>query len=114
MDISEVSDTPSGSFGDSTPLSKGEKITIQAFNVKHNEEYDSDVAEISTTNGLRYTYAKAIVGQAKSPWWNEKVADCVKKDAADGLTTYVIEREAEGTGRAMLALTAYKPKGSQS
>ena len=114
MDISEVSDTPSGSFGDSTPLSKGEKLVIQGFNVKFNDEYASDVAEISTTNGLRYTYAKAIVGQAKSPWWIGKVADCVKKDAADGLTTYVIERKAEGTGRAMLALTAYKPKNSQS
>ena len=32
------------------------------------------------------------------------------KDASDGLEVYVITKEAEGSGREMLALSMYEPK----
>ena len=75
MNVSEVLDVE-GSFN-STPLKVGDKIIVQKFSVKHVEKYDADVAEITTTEGLRHTFAKAIVGQAKSEHWNFAVDKCV-------------------------------------
>ena len=111
MNVSEVLDVE-GSF-ESTPLKVGDKIVIQKFNVKHVEKYDADVAEITTTEGLRHTFAKAIVGQAKSEHWNFAVEKCIAKDAADGLDAYVIEKPAEGSGRAMLSLSMYPQKAEK-
>ena len=70
----------------------------------------SDVAEIKTTEGLRHSFGKAVIGQAKSKWWNETVEKCVSKDASDGLDVYVVEKEAEGTGRMMVSLSLYPSK----
>lgn len=109
MNISEVLDID-GSFEQSRPLEVGEKITIQGFNVKSVEQVGAEVAEIKTTNGLRHSFGKAVIGQAKSAWWNEKVKACLDKDASDGLDAWVTEREAEGTGRQMVSLSAFKPK----
>ena len=53
----------------------------------------------------------AILNQrAKSEYWNDGVEKCVSKDASDGLDVYVVEKEAEGTGRIMLALSMFPPK----
>lgn len=113
MNVSEVSDID-GSHVTSTPLTVGEKIVVQEFKTKHVKEVDAEVAEISTTTGQRHSFGKAVVGQAKSEYWNEKVRECVAKDASDGLDCYVIEREAEGSGRMMLALSMFPPKNTQS
>ena len=114
MNVSEVLNIE-GSFN-STPITSGEKIVIQSFNVKHVDSVDSDVAEIKTTKGMRHTFAKVIVGQAKSEHWNDLVTKCTKKDASDGLDAWVIEKPAEGSNRTMLALSMFpaKPKQEQS
>ena len=109
MNVSEVLDIDS-STQNSTPLVVGEKITIQKFNVKHVKEVGADVAEITTTQGDRHSFGKAIVGQAKSDYWIDVVQKCVEKDASDGLDCYVIEMEAEKTGRPMLSLSMFPPK----
>jgi hypothetical protein len=108
MNVSEVLDVE-GSF-DSTPLKTGDKIVIQKFNVKHVDKYDADCAEITTTEGLRHSFGKAIVGQAKSEHWIFAVEKCIAKDASDGLDAYVVEKAAEGSGRAMLSLSMYPQK----
>ena len=109
MKVSEVLDID-GSFERSTPLKAGEVILVQKFNVKFSEEIQSKVAEIQTTKGLRYSFAKTIVGQAESKYWIDTVQKAVDKDASDGLEVYVITKEAEGSGREMLALSMYEPK----
>jgi hypothetical protein len=109
MHVSEVLDIDS-SFEKSRALVVGEKIVIQGFNVKNVEQVGSDVAEIKTTEGLRHSFGKAVIGQAKSKWWNETVEKCVSKDASDGLDVYVVEKEAEGTGRMMVSLSLYPSK----
>ena len=70
----------------------------------------SDIVEIKTTEGLRHSFGKTVIGQAKSEYWNDVVEKCVSKDASDGLDVYVVEKEAEGTGRIMLALSMFPPK----
>ena len=109
MKVSEVLDID-GSFERSTPLKNGDKITVQGFNVKFSDEVQSDVAEIKTTEGLRYSFAKTIIGQSKSKYWIDTVKKCVDKDASDGLDVYVVKKEAEGSGREMLALSMFPPK----
>ena len=109
MHVSKVTDIQ-GSFEQSKALTAGEKIVIQGFKVKDAESVGSKVAEIQTTEGLRHSFGKAVIGQAKSDYWNDIVDKCVAKDASDGLDCYVIEREAEGTGRMMLALSMFPPK----
>ena len=78
--------------------------------VKHVETTDADVAEIKTTEGLRHSFGKAIIGQAKSEYWNDVVEKCLDKDASDGLDVWVVEKLAEGTGRTMLSLSMFPPK----
>ena len=96
---------------ESTPLKKGDELTIQGFKIKHNSKYDSDLVEVQTTEGLRHTYAKTIVGQAKPDgWWAEQIAKCVDLDASDGLDCKVVERIAEPSGNPMLALETVKPE----
>ena len=91
---------------ESTPLKKGDELTIQGFKIKHNSKYDSDLVEVQTTEGLRHTYAKSIVGQAKPDgWWSEQIAKC-----SDGLDCKVVERIAEPSGNPMLALETVKPE----
>lgn len=111
MNVSEVLDIE-GSFSGSQKLEVGDKITIQEFKVKFVEGVGSDVAEIKTTDGLRHSFGKAVIGQAKSEYWNDLVKKCVEKDAADGLDCWVIERTAEGTNRTMLALSMFPPKST--
>ena len=107
MNISKVLDPEERE--DSTPLKKGDAITIQGFKVKHNSKYDSDMIEIKTTDGLRHTFAKTIVGQGKPDgWWSEQVEKCVALDASDGLDAVVVERESNTTGNKMLALETVK------
>lgn len=112
MNVSEVLDI-SSSQGNSTPLEVGEKIVIQGFNIKHVEQLGADVAEIKTTDGLRHSFAKAVVGQAKSDYWVDVVDKCVEKDASDGLDCYVVERISDKTDRPMICLSMFpknKPK----
>jgi hypothetical protein len=109
MHVSKVLEIDS-SFEKSKPLVVGEKIVIQGFHVKHVEQVGADVAEIKTTEGLRHSFGKAVIGQAKSDWWKGTVGKCIDKDASDGLDVYVVEKEAEGTGRMMVSLSLYPPK----
>tara|TARA_R110002020_G_scaffold11474_3_gene43153 strand:+ start:355 stop:687 length:333 start_codon:yes stop_codon:yes gene_type:complete len=109
MHVSKVLDID-GSFQQTTALVAGEKIVIQGFNVKDAPSVGAKVAEITTTDGLRHSFGKTIIGQAKSDYWIDTVKKCVDADSTDGLDVYVIEREAEGTGRMMLALSMFPPK----
>lgn len=113
MNVSEVLDT-GRTFEQSTPLKAGEQITVQAFKVRYVEGMGSDIAEITTTNGLRHSFGKTVIGQAKSEYWNDVVEKCVSKDASDGLDVWVVEKEAEKTGRKMLALSMFAPKKGQA
>lgn len=107
MNISKVLDPEERE--ESTALKAGDKITIQGFKVKHNRKFDADLVEIKTTEGLRHTYAKTIIGQAKPDgWWTEQVEKCVALDASDGLDAHVVERIAEPSGNKMLALETVK------
>ena len=109
MNVSEVMDIDSTGFN-STKLEVGDKITIQKMNVKKVESIGEDVAEFKTVDGERHSFAKTIVGQARSEKWNDLVEKCVEKDASDGLNAWVVEKTAEGTGRPMLALSWFPPK----
>lgn len=109
MKVSEVLNMDS-SFAQSTALKAGDKIVIQGFNIKPVEDVGADVVELKTTEGLRHSFGKTVIGQAKSDYWINAVAKCVDKDAADGLDAYVVEKIAEGTGRPMLALSMFPPK----
>ena len=112
MNISKVLDPETKE--DSTKLNVGDVITVQGFKVKHSSKYDSDLVEIQTTEGLRHTFAKAIVGQARgkdgNTWWADQVAKCVALDASDGLDCVVVERESNTSGNKMLALETIKPE----
>jgi hypothetical protein len=113
MNVSEVLNIDS-SFDRSEKLVAGQKIVIQGFKVKNVEEVGANVVEIQTTEGLRHSFGKAVIGQAKSDYWIDAVKKCVDKDAADGLDTYVVEKEAEGTGRMMLSLSMFPPKSPKN
>jgi len=108
MNVTEVIEIE-GSTPQSRPLVPGEKLVVQKFEVKNVEKVGADCAEISTTEGLRYTFAKAIVGQARSDYWIDCVKKCVEKDASDGLNVWVIEKVSNTSGRTMLSLTMYEP-----
>jgi hypothetical protein len=109
MLVSDVLDIDT-SRSNSVKLEAGDKITVQGFLVKYVETTDADVAEIKTTKGLRHSFGKAVIGQAKSEYWNDVVEKCLEKDAADGLDVWVVEKTAEGTGRTMLSLSMFPPK----
>ena len=109
MNVSEVLDIK-GSHENSQKLVAGDKITIQGFKIKNVDEVGAEVVEISTTEGLRHSFGKTVIGQAKSDYWKDVVDKCVDKDAADGLDAYVVEKEAEKTGRMMLCLSMFPPK----
>jgi len=112
MNVSDVLDISSSQGNNSTPLQVGEKIVIQGFEVKHVESLGADVAEIKTTDGLRHSFGKAVVGQAKSDYWNDVVEKCVDKDASDGLDCYVVERISDKTDRPMIVLSMF-PKSQK-
>ena len=88
----------------------GDHIVIQGLKVKYVEQYGSDIAEIKTTEGLRHSFAKAVVGTAKSEKVHALVDKCLEKDASDGLDCWVVQRIAEGTGSPMIALEFKAPK----
>ena len=111
MNVTEVLDIGSESTGsNSTALKAGDKITVKGFNVKYVESTGADVAEIETTEGTRHSFGKAIIGQAKSDYWNDVVEKCLEKDSEDGLDVWVVEKQAEGTNRTMLSLSMFPPK----
>lgn len=111
MNVTEVLDieTTEGK-SNSTALKAGDKITVQKFSTKYVDSVGSDIAEIETTDGLRHSFGKTVIGQAKSEYWNDVVAKCLEKDSDDGLDIWVVEKTAEGTGRAMLSLSMFAPK----
>jgi hypothetical protein len=109
MLVSDVLDIET-SGSNSVKLQAGDKITVQGFVVKYVESTGADVAEIKTTEGLRHSFGKAVIGQAKSEYWNDVVAKCLEKDASDGLDIWVVEKIAEGTNRPMLSLSMFPPK----
>jgi|TARA_R110002020_G_scaffold452202_1_gene666566 hypothetical protein len=113
MNVSEVMDIE-GSFTGSEKLEAGQKITIQGLHVKYVDGVGADVAELKTTSGLKHSFGKTVVGQAKSEYWNDLVNKCVEKDASDGLDAWVVERQAEGSQRTMLALSMFPPKQNQT
>ena len=109
MNVSEVVDIE-GSFQNSVAIKSGDKFTVQGFSVRHVESLGSDIVEIKTTEGLRHSFAKAVVGTAKSEKVHALVDKCLEKDASDGLDCWVVQRIAEGTGRPMIALEFKAPK----
>ena len=112
MNISEVLDIEPSTQTNSKPLTAGLHLLVQGFSKHLVEKVGSECAEIKTTEGEYYSFAKAIVGQADSPWWKDVVAKAVEKDASSGLDVWVVERVSNTSGRPMLALSAYEPKNS--
>ena len=106
MLVSDVLDIET-TGSNSVKLEAGDKITVQGFSVKYIESTGADVAEIKTTKGLRHSFGKAIVGQARSDYWNDVVEKCLDKD---GLDIWVVEKLAEGTNRPMLSMSMFPPK----
>ena len=113
MNVTEVLEIE-GSTPQSKPLVAGEKLVVQKFEVKNVEKVGAECAELSTTEGTRYTFAKAIVGQAKSPFWLGACKKCVDKDASDGLDVWVVEKVSNTSGRPMLSLTMYEPNSTKA
>lgn len=109
MNVTDVVNIESN-YGNSVALKAGDKITIQSFKVKFVDGVGSEVAEIKTTTGMRHSFGKTILGQAKSEYWNDIVKKCTDKDAADGLDVWVVEKKAEKTNRPMLSLSMFPPK----
>ena len=109
MKLSEVLDID-GTFERSTPLKAGDHISIQSCKEKHVEEVQASCVEIQTTEGLRHSFGKTIIGQLKSDYYQNAIKAGQEKDASDGVEFWVVEKEAEGTGRMMLALSMYPPK----
>jgi len=108
MNISQVADFD-GSFEKSSKLEAGDYIKIQGLKTKETDEYGV-VAEIKTTEGLRHSFGKAIIGLAKSEKMQGHVEAVLKKDASDGLEAWVVEKESTTTGRPMLTLSLFNPK----
>ena len=108
MNVTEVLEIE-GSSKNSKKLLKGDKLVVQKFDVVFVDKVGAESAEIKTTEGDRHTFAKAIVGQAKSDYWIKAVKACVEKDAADGLNVWVIEKQSNTSDRKMLSLTMYEP-----
>ena len=109
MDLAEISDIQSSSYEKGTKLKAGDFIIIQGLSIKNTQEY-GDVAEIKTTEGLRYSFGKAIIGLAKSEKMKGHVAKAIKKDASDGLNAWCVEKNSTTTGRPMLTLSLFEPK----
>lgn len=108
MHISEISEVSGNDFG--TKLQVGDFLKILKMSVKETDK--GKVAEIETSNtGKRYSFGKAVIGKAESKRWNEEVAKAVAKDSSDGLDVWVTEEIATGSGRPMLQLSWYAPKG---
>ena len=112
MNISEVLDIEPSEQTDSKPLTAGLHLLVKGFDKHFVEKVGSEVAEIETTDGTYYSFAKAVVGQASSQWWKDVVAKAVEKDASSGLDIWVVERASNTTGKPMLALSAYEPKNA--
>ena len=112
MNISEVLDIEPSEHSDSKPLTAGLHILVKGFSKHFVEKVGSECAEIETTDGIYYSFAKAVVGQASSPWWKDVVAKAVEKDASSGLDIWVVERTSNTSGKPMLALSAYEPKNA--
>ena len=108
MNVTEVLDM-GGASESSKPLAAGDTLKVLKFSVKYVDKIGADVAEITTPEGVRHTYAKSIVGQAKSEYWNDIVKKCVDKDASDGLDVWVLEKQATGSNRMMLTLSMFEP-----
>ena len=108
MNVSEVVDIE-GSFQNSVAIKAGDKFTVQGFSVRHVESLGSDIVEIKTTEGLRHSFGKTVIGQSKSEYWNDVVEKCVSKDASDGLDVWVLEKEATGSNRKMLTHSMFPP-----
>tara|TARA_Y100000361_G_C10911828_1_gene214380 strand:- start:159 stop:500 length:342 start_codon:yes stop_codon:yes gene_type:complete len=111
MDLAEIADID-GSFEKGTKLEAGDFIKIQGLGVKETDEYGT-VAEIKTTEGLRYSFGKAIIGLAKSEKMKGHVEKVLKIDASDGLNAWCVEKNSTTTGRPMLTLSLFDPKDSK-
>jgi len=109
MHVSDVLNIES-SHGNSVALKAGDHLVVQGFKVKFVEGVGADIAEIKTTEGTKHSFGKTIIGQARSEYWNDVVQKCLAKDASDGLDVWVVEKEAEKTGRMMLSLSMFQPK----
>ena len=107
--MSEVLDID-GSFERSTPLKAGDHISIQTCKEKYVDEVQAKCIEIQTTEGLRHSFGKTIIGQLNSDYYQNAIKAGQEKDASDGVEFWVVEKEAEGTGRMMLALQPWAPK----
>ena len=78
MNVTEVLDM-GGASENTKPLAAGDTIKVLKFSVKFVDKIGADVAEITTPEGVRHTFAKSIVGQAKSEYWNDVVKNALKK-----------------------------------
>jgi len=109
MNVSEVLDIKPSSDTKGTPIHPGDQFTVTGFETKMVESVGAECALIHAKEGEYYSFAKAVVGQAKSDWWKGAVEKTLAKDASDGLNVWVVEKPAQGSNRTLISLSAFEP-----
>ena len=112
MNVSEVLDIKPSDNTKGQPIHPGDHFTVTGFEVKSVESVGADCALIHTKEGEYYSFAKAVVGQAKSEWWKGAVEKTLEKDASDGLNVWVVENPALGSDRTLISLSAFDPNAA--
>jgi len=114
MNVSEVLDIKPSSDTKGQPIHPGDRFTVTGFETKMVDSVGAECALIHAKEGEYYSFAKAVVGQAKSDWWKGAVEKTLAKDASDGLNVWVVEKPALGSKRTLISLSAFEPNAATS
>ena len=112
MNVSEVLDIKPSSDTKGQPIHPGDHFTVTGFETKMVDSVGAECALIHAKEGEYYSFAKAVVGQAKSEWWKGAVNKTLEKDASDGLNVWVVEKPALGSNRTLISLSAFEPNAA--
>ena len=96
-----------------TPFQVGDKVELSRMPVfGHSDKLNCDTVTVETTEGLRSTTSKSIIGQLRSTT-PKSVGDLLAQalTAKSTLTVWVIEKDANtGKGFKNLSLSIFAPK----
>ena len=112
MNVSEVLDIKPSSDTKGQSIHPGDHFTVTGFETKMVDSVGAECALIHAKEGEYYSFAKAVVGQAKSDWWKGAVEKTLAKDASDGLNVWVVEKPALGSNRTLISLSAFEPSAT--
>ena len=96
-----------------TPFVVGDKVELSEMpTFGHSDKLDCDTVAIKTTDGLRSTTSKSIIGQLRSDNPKSVVGLLTQAlNAKSTLTVWVVEKEANtGKGFKNLSLSIFSPK----